>query len=419
MKRRVLVIDEQENFRNSIATLLRSEGYEVEVAADGAEGVRLALADPPAAVMLDLLMPKMHGFEVIQCLRAALHTARLPIVVMSAKGYPSDQRKALDMGATRFLLRPFEPAILVDALHDLLTTTTVHFWGVRGSIAAPGPETARYGGNTPCVSIEHDGRILILDAGTGIRKLGIALQAAAAGRPLEVDLLISHTHWDHIQGFPFFVPAFVPRNRVRVFGPRSAEKPLEKVLRGQMDVEYFPVALGDMAAQISVEEYRGQHVDIGPFHVVPGYLNHPGVTLGYRIELPGLTIAYATDTEPYRSFLPGQAGDQAVAAFGKDQDASLIDLVRGADVYIADAQYSPDEYRTKVGWGHTNYADTVDLAIEAGVKRLVLFSHDPMHDDAAVDRKLAHCRVLMAERGADIEVIAAAEGVPLALRRGG
>ena len=427
MKRRILVIDDQEDFRTLVATVLTAEGYDVEVTADGLTGLQRAKANLPDAIVLDLMMPQMHGYEVIQHLRATIHTQRVPVVVLSAKAYPSDQRKALEMGATRVLQKPIDPAELIRELKCLLSTTTVTFWGVRGSIAAPGPETARYGGNTPCVTIEHEGAMLVLDAGTGIRKLGLALQGAAAGRAIEVNLLISHTHWDHIQGFPFFLPAFIPRNRIRVFGPRSAEKPLEKVLRGQMDVEYFPVALGDMAANITVEEFHGQSVDFGPFHVTACYLNHPGVTLGYRIEAPGITIAYATDTEPFRSHLPGlvpaasgsgkapAANGEAIRDFGMRQDSQLLGLIRGADLYIADAQYSPEEYRTKVGWGHTNYLDAVDLACEAGVKRLVLFSHDPMHDDAAVDRKLAQCKQIMAERGTGIEVLAAAESVPISL----
>lgn len=417
MKQRILIIEDQEDCRDVLAALLTGAGYDVQTANDGVQGLEMARADPPAAVVLDLMMPRMHGFEVIQHLRANLATRQVPLIVVSAKVYASDQRKARDMGATAFLAKPVEPKQLFEALREHIGQTVLTFWGVRGSIAAPGPETTRYGGNTPCVSLEHGDTTLILDAGTGIRKLGLALQGRAAGRPLDLNLLISHTHWDHIQGFPFFVPAYVPHNRIHVFGPRSPDKPLEKVLRGQMDPEYFPVALGDLAAQITVEEFQGQAFQIGPFRVQGGYLNHPGVTLGYRIEGAGQVIAYATDTEPYRRTLPGRSDDAARAKFGREMDAELVELVRGADVYIADAQYFPEEYGARLGWGHTSYVDTCDLAIEAQVKRLVLFSHDSMHDDATVDRKLAHCQQIMRDRGAAIEVTAASESVPLLLPR--
>ncbi|MSP92644.1 MAG: MBL fold metallo-hydrolase [Myxococcales bacterium] len=320
------------------------------------------------------------------------------------------------MGASAYVQKPFDTDDILRLVTSFIERTTLTFWGVRGSCAAPGPETARYGGNTPCVTIEHDGHILILDAGTGIRKLGLHLMAAAAGRPLSLDLLVSHTHWDHIQGFPFFVPAYIPGNRLNVYGPRSAEKPLEKVLRGQMDVEYFPVALGDLAAQLAFTEYRGQPWQVGPFHVRPGYLNHPGLTLGFRIEVGGLCITYATDTEPFRTLLPmSPSAHRDSGAFGRTQDQALVELVRGADVYIADAQYTPEEYKKKTGWGHTNYADAVETAIEAGAKHLVLFSHDPMHDDAEVDHKLSECRAMIARRGVPLTVSAASEMVPLHL----
>jgi len=413
---RVLVIEDQQDIRTLLATVLEAVGLETAFAQDGMEGLALLKQFRPDIVVLDLVMPKMLGYEVIQRIRADVAMYRTPIVVLSAKTYATDQRKALDMGATLFVTKPFVGKEFAELLLGILRRTTVTFWGVRGSIAAPGPDTIRYGGNTPCVTVEYDGHMVILDAGTGIRKLGIALQSAAGGKPLDLDLLVSHTHWDHIQGFPFFVPAFVPGNRLRVYGPRSPDKRLERVLRGQMDPEYFPVALGDLAADITVHEYHGEPWQIGPFLVRASYLHHPGVTLGYRLEAPGLTIAYATDTEPYRSHLPAsRPGDAEVLAFAKRCDEDLIALVRGADVFIADAQYFPDEYVRKTGWGHSSYLDSVELAIEAQVKHLVLFSHDPMHDDDKVDAKLAHCRAILAERGVDMAVTAAAEGVPLVL----
>lgn len=413
---RILVIEDQEDIRTLLGVLLAEAGMEAAFADSGEAGMALVPTFRPDVVVLDLVLPGMMGFEVIRLLRAELATARVPIVVVSAKTYPADQRKALDMGATQFIAKPFDPRSLIDHLRRIVTQTTLTFWGVRGSIAAPGPETIRYGGNTPCVSVAHRGHTLILDAGTGIRKLGLALQTAARGQPLSVDLLVSHTHWDHIQGFPFFLPAFVPGNHVRVYGPRSPDKPLERVLRGQMDPEYFPVALGDLAAEITVHEFAGQPWQIGPYRVRAGYLHHPGVTLGFRLEADDLTIVYATDTEPYRSHLSaGRSEDRAVVEFGRRCDQELLDLIADADVYIGDAQYFPDEYARKTGWGHTSYVDTVALALEAGVKHLVLFSHDPMHDDAKIDAKLAHCRQLVQDRGSNMRVTAAAEGVPLDL----
>ncbi len=410
---RILVVEDQPDIRELIATILRAEGHEIAFASDGEMGIQMAQRDPPDVILLDLMMPKLHGYQVLQALRTHPATQRCAVVVVSAKAYASDKRKAMEMGASAYLQKPFDAASLRALVRQQLNKAFLTFWGARGSIASPGPTTLRFGGNTPCVSLSYQGAQVILDAGTGIRALGVALQAAAAGKPLEVNLLITHTHWDHIQGFPFFTPAFVPGNRVNIFGPHSAEKPLEKVLRGQMDPEYFPVALGDMAATITVRDVGMEPFQVGPFTVRAAYMNHPGMTLGYRLEAPGLTVAYATDTEPFRTLLPTVTSGADVAQFGRSQDQELVELVRGADVYIADAQYSPAEYAKKTGWGHTNYVDAVAIAIEADVKRLVLFSHDPMHSDDEVDRKLAHCRELVAASGKQIEVTAAAEATPL------
>ena len=418
-QRRILVIEDQAEIRALIAIFLEELACDLEFAVDGEAGLEMAKKRPPDLILLDIMMPKMHGYQVLQALRKHPATQRTAILVVSAKAYGSDHRKALEMGAAAILQKPFNAETLRAAVQKQLQKAVVRFWGVRGSIAAPGPDTVQYGGNTPCVTLDHEGTQIILDAGTGIRALGVAMQSGAAGQPLDVNLLITHTHWDHIQGFPFFAPAFVPGNRIHVYGPHSTEKPLEKVLRGQMDHEYFPVALGDMAAEITVTDVGMEPFQVGPFQVRATYMNHPGMTLGYRLEVAGLVVAYATDTEPFRTLLPATVthdGDgMPVVEFARTQDRELVELVRGADVYIADAQYSPEEYAKKTGWGHTNYVDAVEIALEAGVKRLVLFSHDPMHNDQQIDQKLAHCRALVAQAGRDVEVIAAREGEPIEL----
>jgi CheY-like chemotaxis protein/phosphoribosyl 1,2-cyclic phosphodiesterase len=408
---RILVIEDEDTVRDLVRRVLEKAGYEVLVAPDGQAGYELAQKERLDLVVSDLLTPRMHGYEVLQRLKATPSTRRLPVIVLSAKAYPADQRKALEMGAAAFLAKPFRPPALLEVVSNVLTTVRVRFWGVRGSIATAGPETVRYGGNTPCVTIERGRDLLILDAGTGLRPLGVALQAGAGGRPLDLKMLITHTHWDHIQGFPFFVPAFVPGNTLEIHGPPSLDKPLEKVLKGQMDPEYFPVALGDMAADIRVEEVREPEFAAGPFQVRATYVNHPGVTMAYRVTLDGISIAYATDTEPYRRLLPGANGEDSVATdYANGRDNMLVDFIRDADLYIADSQYTPDDYRSKRGWGHTCYPDAIDVALRANAARVALFSHDPMHDDDAVDRKVAHCRELAAASGTGLEVIPAIEG---------
>ncbi len=413
---RILVIEDEHDLRLIFRTVLETGGYEVTLVEDGQAGLEAFASVQPDLVITDLLTPRMHGYEFIRQLRNNPHGRRVPIIVVSGQAYGSDVRKVIELGAHTFLSKPFRRQQLLDTVARTVQTVRVRFWGVRGSIAAPGPETIRYGGNTPCVSIERGQDLLILDAGTGLRKLGVCLQAEAKSRPQHLRMLITHTHWDHIQGFPFFIPAFVPNNRLDVYGPPSVEKPLDKVLRGQMDPAYFPVALGDMAADIRVNEIREPEFQVGPFKVKAMYVNHPGITMAYRIDLDGTIITYATDTEPYRYLLTDRhEPDEELAEYGAVRDQELAKFAANADLYIADSQYSPEEYEAKRGWGHTCYVDAVDVALAAKARRIALFSHDPMHDDDMIDEKVARCKAIVKERGEALEVHAAIEGQALEL----
>lgn len=283
----------------------------------------------------------------------------------------------------------------------------VRFWGVRGSIPAPGPRTARYGGNTPCVELRAAGRLLVVDAGTGIRELGASLLKDAAGKPIEGHLFIGHTHWDHIQGFPFFTPLYLPTSRFSVYGVHGTTKTFAEVMAGQMHSTYFPVALKEMASKPEFIQLR-EPVNVGDVRVSYHYLNHPGITVGYRFEHDGKAVSYISDHEPYGKL--NAAGD-----FSDKEDAAVARFVAGSDLLICEAQYTQDEYKLKRGWGHSTFDDVLDLALKAGVKRLALFHHDPGHDDAAMDGLMAECVKLVSSRRAPLEVFAAREGLSVAL----
>ena len=248
---------------------------------------------------------------------------------------------------------------------------TVRFWGVRGSIPTPEAGFLGVGGNTACVEVRAaDGTALVLDAGTGIRALGFALAAEAAGEPGEVHLALSHFHWDHLQGLPFFAPLYAPGQTVRFYAATDDEH-LLALLRGQMTTPYFPVPFGDLAAATETVRVRaGEAFTVGPMTVLPFPLCHPQGNHGYRIEVDGAVVVYATDYE-HGSVV---------------HDEGLREIVRGADLLISDAQYTPDEYALRKGWGHTTWRHAADLAADAGVGRLLLFHHDPSHDDDALAR---------------------------------
>ena len=287
----------------------------------------------------------------------------------------------------------------------------VKFWGTRGSIATPGPSTMVYGGNTSCVELRCGDEIFIFDSGTGIRALGLELMSEFAGKPITMHLFISHTHWDHIQGFPFFTPAYSALTTINVYGSAGQGLPLEKVLRGQMEGDYFPVALGDLKATLHFHEFKGKPFQIGDAIVNATYLNHPGMTLGYRVTHGGKTFVYATDNEPYRQTLE-HLGQRAESGrdFGRRLDGEFVDFIAGADLYIGEAQYTDAEYPERIGWGHSSISATVAVAIEAQVGALAFFHHDPLHDDEAVAAMAETADQLIKSRGATLECFAAREG---------
>lgn len=290
----------------------------------------------------------------------------------------------------------------------------VRFWGTRGSIPSPGPRTLRYGGNCSCVEVRTDGgELFIIDAGTGIRELGLELLKSP---PVDAHLLLSHTHWDHISGFPFFPPAFVPGNRVTVYAARNIDKRLEDVMAGQMEYTYFPVTLGDLPSDIQYRELLEESFTVGSARITTHYLNHTAICMGYRIEADGRSVAYVSDHEPYGLALFGADPPPDLVGRGlKDGvvhvgDRRLIEWIDGADLLIQDTQYTPEEYPKKIGWGHGSADYVTDVALLSGARRLALFHHDPLHDDDMVDEIAAYCRQRVADAGADIEVFGAAEG---------
>lgn len=278
----------------------------------------------------------------------------------------------------------------------------VRFWGTRGSIPTPGQRTAIYGGNTSCVEIRtKDGTTLVLDCGTGIRVLGLDMLRRPG--PHRIHLLIGHTHWDHIQGFPFFTPAFLPGTELNIYGSAAFQRSLEDSLSGQMQYSYFPVKLQDLASRIHYTELEEGFFRIGDILVETQYLNHTAPTIAYRISCDDTTVAYITDHEPFWNS-PGPA-------FHHPGDQRHIEFLKGADLVIHDAQYTSEEYRTKVGWGHSPTDYVTDVALAANVARLALFHHDPTHDDDAIKRIEETQRARVAAAGSKLDVFAAAEGM--------
>ena len=287
------------------------------------------------------------------------------------------------------------------------------FWGVRGSIPCPGPDKVRFGGNTSCVQVIGGSDIVILDAGTGIRELG--LQLAALRKPLKIHLLLTHTHWDHIQGFPFFTPIYIPGHEIFVYGPRALEKSLEEAVMFQMQYSYFPVKGVELSSKIVFRELDEEEFRAGDIEFQSKSMNHPIRVLAYRFARAGSIGVYTGDNEPYYDVLAetDRSADSGIhnrQQFIQECNDRVVKFVKGSNLLIADAQYTDREYELKRGWGHSSISHVIDLAVGGDVKRLALFHHEPTHDDAILAAIEKEARSAAKKRSKALEVFSAREG---------
>jgi len=291
----------------------------------------------------------------------------------------------------------------------------LRFWGVRGSVPVPGPETVRYGGNTACVEVRAGGQILILDAGTGLRALGEALSAEFDARAIRASLLITHPHWDHVQGFPFFKPIYDATTQLRVLGFPVGGEGLATIFSRQMAPPYFPLSLSQLPAQVQFDELTAMELPLGPIQLRAAFVNHPGVCAGYRLEGTGLSVAYLPDYEPFHRTAelrrPDYTPSPDATASEQTEDQRLLAFLGGVGVLILDAQFDAEEYPARVGWGHSSVEDAVSLAARAGAGRLFLFHHDPSHSDAHLDRMVDYAQKLARKLNPYLAVDAAREGL--------
>ena len=277
----------------------------------------------------------------------------------------------------------------------------IRFWGVRGSIACPGPETAIFGGNTACIELRFGARdrLFIIDSGTGIRLLGNYLvQNDLANGAINTEIFFTHTHWDHIIGFPFFKPIYIPDTKLKIYGPITFEEDtLERIIGDLLRYRYFPVMHSELAADIAYFQIGEGKMDLGDgISLKTKYLNHPLPCLGYRFEFDGKVLCTAYDTEPFRNLFATdetasdyqQMADEISKEAATEKNERLLDFYRGADILIHDAQYTKKEYfSSKIGWGHSFFEHAIASATAAGVKKVVLFHHAPSRTDEAAPRR--------------------------------
>jgi len=300
-----------------------------------------------------------------------------------------------------------------------MSKTQLRFWGVRGSYAAPFSTHLGVGGNTSCVEIRSGDHLLICDAGTGIIPLGNELMQQDKIR--EIMVILTHYHWDHVCGLPFFVPAFVPDWKINFFGPGDSPKLIEEHVSAQMQAPYFPVGTETWLAETNYLTSQNDSFQYGPMKIDFSNVHHPGITYGYKIEVNNKTIIYASDNEcmfieksiKHRSDEFNEEEHELFKEMIHEEHQSELNLIQDADILIHDAQYTPEDYDKKRGWGHSCYIDTINTAIDANVKELYLFHHDPNYDDDAMEAILKHSNEIIKEKGASLICHLAKEGMVL------
>ncbi len=424
---RVLVADDVKVIAQSITWALEEAGYQTAVANDGEECLELARTFDPHLVILDLMMPKLHGIEVLKRLKADPKSCNIAVIVCTVKGFRTEVGRAKQLGVADLIIKPFEPEDLVAKVDKALSSRQTHpmdtgrfllprednageadyqpeldasggvfqLWGTRGSIPISGPAFMRHGGNTSCMSLEYGDDLIILDAGSGIRNLGQTLATAA---PRKVHLFITHTHWDHIQGFPFFAPAFIPGFEITIYGAKGFNKNLESLFRGQFDPDYFPIQMENMDAALEFVYLGDIPIHIGDVKVSWEFTQHPGATLGYKLELPGHKIAWVPDNEIFQGYMgPPEKISEHPELLSLYQP--MIDFLTGMDILVHEAQYTVEEYPETVRYGHSSIANASFLAKITESKRWIVVHHDPNHSDDFLFDKLNLTRQILSGLG--------------------
>jgi CheY-like chemotaxis protein/phosphoribosyl 1,2-cyclic phosphodiesterase len=402
-----LIVDDDPMILKLMRIVLEEGGHSVKSYESSLQALRDIPAERPDVVITDVIMPEMDGFELCREIRSRPDLAAIKIIMCSSKSYDFDRRRAKELGAEGYIVKPIQRESLLRLIAEILSDkVAVSYWGVHGTLPVPGPGTLRYGGNTPCVSMEISGEPLyVFDCGSGIKKLSDHLAASKVQR-LSARVFISHTHWDHINTIPFFGPLYIRGNQIEMFGPYQGDLTIERAIAAQMESVYFPVTIREFGARLVFRDLREETLTFGSVRIDTILLKHPGYCLGYRLTCHGRSVCYITDNELYLRSDPRY--DLAYVE-------RLANFVRGADLLITDTTYRDHEYPAKVDWGHSCVSEVADLAARAKVKRLHLFHHDPDQSDDDIDLKLIETREALSRLGSSVECDAPAEGSKLVL----
>lgn len=422
--RRILIADSSRVVIDTIKNALgRSPSYEIHTASNGKECLEIIASFAPHLIIVDLTLPLIHGIELLKRLKIHSHTATIGVIISTWKALIQDYQAAIENGADYYLIKPFSQATIAKLVNNFfegnLTPAAfpllnifndnekdyyipplqeshryIKFWGTRGSIPVAGPDYIVYGGNTPCLEIDDGDEMIIIDAGTGIRPLG---QEVLKSHRKVFHLIIGHTHWDHIIGFPFFNPVYSKKYEIHIYAAKGFGKNVEDLFKGMLDHDYFPVKLEEMQARFIFHDLAdGKPLLIGNTKIYYTYASHPGATLCFKIESQNKVVGYASDNE----VLVGYHGHPRNIDYSHPllfPYRDLIEFFCGCDTIIHEAQYTPFEYRYKVGWGHSSISNAAIFIKHCGIRDWIVTHHDPEHTDEFLRKKLEMHQVILAD----------------------
>ena len=391
---RVMLVDDSSVVRSMMRMALEGDGFQIFDLPSAHNIERHAEEFKPQVIVCDLLMPGRDGLSVFRALQECETTRHIPVILATAKDFAGDKRAAMQAGVANYLVKPFSPEALLSAVREaLVKQASLRIWGCRGSVAAPEKALGSFGGNTSCVDLVLNtgkgiNHRLIFDAGTGIRALGNSI---AANSQLRASLFLTHFHWDHIQGLPFFKPLYRPGNEITIYGPASSDHALLEAIQGQMGGAFFPISTDSFLSSVKYVALQEQTLDVAGLEISSFSAMHPGFTLGYKVSWGDRSIAYVPDNELLPELVSPQLSGEALR---------FAQWLHGTTLLIHDCQYSAAGYLTHRGWGHSGATSLAAVAAAAEVGQVLLFHHDPDYEDDRVNQIHDEFRQELEARGA-------------------